>query len=108
MTLSRSVYQYLLLFQQLIYKRYTDYTLQHRAYVSLYDTMIDPDTPSKESTTSERLMTRRYDVMPAAGHDLIWDATLYARQLYDMVVKLGDVSEDVYKQYATISATLQW
>ena len=94
--------------QQLIYRRYTDYTHQHTQYVGLYDDMIDPDKSSTESAKSERLMTRRYDVIPASGHDLLWDATLYARQLHDMVIKGEDISDALQKQYQTISATLQW
>ena len=70
--------------------------------------MIDPDKSSTESAKSERLMTRRYDVIPASGHDLLWDATLYARQLHDMVIKGEDISDALQKQYQTISATLQW
>ena len=55
-------------------------------YINLYDTMIDPDQTTKDSVKAQQTMTRWYDVVPFSGHDLMWDATQYAKILFESLM----------------------
>ena len=84
--MARSSYQYIELLHGFLSHRYTQYTVYKDNYLSLYDTMIDPDQSSTISISAQKTMTRRYDVVPFSGHELIWDATHYAKTLFDFVL----------------------
>lgn len=84
--LARSSSQYLELLKNLLAQRYTHYSEYNDKYVSLYDTMIDPDQSPKTSIAAQKTMTQRYDVVPFSGHELAWDATAYAKTLYDTII----------------------
>lgn len=67
-------------------QRYTRYSDYNTTYVNLYDAMIDPDQSTKDSIAAQHTMTRRYDIIPFSGHELVWDATQYAKILYDAIM----------------------
>jgi hypothetical protein len=48
--------------------------------------MIDPDLSTRKSITAQKTMTQWYDIVPFSGHELVWDATKYAKILYDIVI----------------------
>jgi hydroxyacyl-ACP dehydratase HTD2-like protein with hotdog domain len=48
--------------------------------------MIDPDQSPKTSIAAQKTMTQRYDAVPFSGHELAWDATAYAKTLYDTII----------------------
>lgn len=85
--MARSSSQYLELLKNLLIQRYTQYSEYNDKYVSLYDTMIDPDQSPKTSIAAQKTMTQRYDVVPFSGHELVWDATAYAKTLYDTIIE---------------------
>ncbi len=106
--LARSSSQYLELLKNLLIQRYTQYSEYNDKYVSLYDTMIDPDQSPKTSIAAQKTMTQRYDVVPFSGHELVWDATAYAKTLYDTIIESLSSGLAWYtKDTAMISAVYQ-
>jgi len=105
---ARSSSQYLALLKNLLTHRYTRYTEYNTNYVTLYDTMIDPDKDPKVSISAQKTMTHWYDVVPFSGHELVWDATQYAKILFDAVISsLSSGFEHTTKDIAMISSVAQ-
>jgi hypothetical protein len=80
------VYQYLELLKNLLSQWYIRYSDYNTTYINLYDAMIDPDQSTKDSVAAQHTMIRRYDIIPFSGHELVWDATQYAKILYDAIM----------------------
>lgn len=80
----------------------------HETYLRLYDQMIDPDISPSESSTSQRLMTRRYDVVPFAGHDVTWDATQYAKILYEAIMSHLTGAQSLSPDISMIHGVMKW
>jgi len=70
--------------------------------------MIDPDKDPKVSISAQKTMTHWYDVVPFSGHELVWDATQYAKILFDAVISsLSSGFEHTTKDIAMISSVAQ-
>jgi hypothetical protein len=105
LAISRSVYQYLELLKNLLSQWYIRYSDYNTTYINLYDAMIDPDQSTKDSVAAQHTMIRRYDIIPFSGHELVWDATQYAKILYDAIMwSLSHTFESSHKDIAMISA----
>jgi hypothetical protein len=89
--MARSSSQYLELLHGFLTDWYTQYSLYSTKYLSLYDKMLDTDDSSSELSTAQQTMNRRYDVVPFSGQELVWDATQYAKTLYDVII--GSISK---------------
>jgi hypothetical protein len=105
LAVSRSISQYLELLKTLLSQWYTRYSDYNTTYIDLYDAMIDPDQSPKNSISAQHIMTRRYDIIPFSGHELVWDATQYAKILFDAIIwSLSHGFESSQKNIAMISA----
>jgi len=106
--MARSTSQYLELLKNLLTRRYTHYSDYNTNYIELYDTMIDPDQSPKTSILAQKTMTHRYDVVPFSGHELIWDATQYAKTLFEAVISsVSSGFTESLKDVAMISSVAQ-
>lgn len=105
--IARSVWQYLELLLQVIHQWYIRYTDYHSAYLNLYDTMIDPDQTAHESISAQSRMTRRYEVVPFSGHELVRDATSYAKTLFDSLMGLLHPDQTISDALAIIAAVMK-
>ncbi len=102
---ARSSSQYVTLLRHVLTQRYVRYQDHHTSYMNLYDTMIDPDQTTKDSIKAQQTMTRRYDIVPFSGHDLMWDATQYAKILFEaLMTGLSSWYDDTLKDIAMISS----
>lgn len=86
---------------------YTSYTDQRNQYIELYDTMVDPHQDTDDTVKAQQLMSRRFDVIPFAGHELMWDATDYAKRLYKYMMAFA-ADESVQKDVAMMDAISYW
>lgn len=107
--IARSASQYVTLLRYLLTQRYIYYQDYHMNYINLYDTMIDPDQTTKDSVKAQQTMTRWYDVVPFSGHDLMWDATQYAKILFEsLMAALSSWFDITLKDVAMISSVYDW
>lgn len=79
------------------------YRVQHDEYKKLYDVMVDPDKDTHDTLQAQGLMTRWFDILPFSGHELMWEATEYAKYLYKSLVSF-DTSTDMQQQVAIMDA----
>ena len=84
--MARSSSQYLEILKNLLTHRYTQYSEYNNRYIMLYDKMIDPDQTPRQSIAAQKTMTQWYDIIPFSGHELVWDATAYAKTLYECII----------------------
>lgn len=83
-----------------------NYNQQHSRYLNVYDAMIDPERSSRDTLEAQQTMTRWYDVLPSAGHELSWDIQLfYQKCIQSMAQTLVDgTSDEFLKDVAQIRA----
>lgn len=105
--LARTSWQYLALLQNAFSTWYRHYQSQHMNYLNLYDNMIDPDMSVQKSSKAQHFMNRRYDIIPFAWHELVWDAKQYAKILYETILSMVTKNDFSSKNIAMISAVRQ-
>lgn len=105
---ARTQSQYLMIFQQLLSRWYLSYQDQHNEYSRLYNTMIDPDENTDQTLDAQRLMLRWYDVIPFAGHELMRDATIFAKNIYHHLMHFNWTDSHVLRDIATVDALTNW
>ena len=69
--------------------------------------MVNPDKNTNDTLQAQGLMTRWFDVIPFSGHELMWEATDYAKRLYQSLLSFSTDSE-TRKQIAMMDAVVQW
>lgn|GEM_PF-6177759 len=50
--------------------------------------MIDPDRSTQDTISSAHTMNHRYDVIPFAGHELLWEVSSVTQKLIDNYVSV--------------------
>lgn len=106
--MARSQWHYLALLQQLLSRWYTNYDEQHQRYLDLYATMIDPSQEAKKTVQVQHVMSRWFDVVPFASHELLWEASEYGKQLYQILIAMMMGNEYDQQALAQMDAVAQW
>ena len=69
--------------------------------------MVDPDKDTHDTLQAQGLMTRRYDIIPFSGHELMWEATEYAKDLYKFLLSFSTDTDNLH-QIAMMDAVQKW
>ena len=70
--------------------------------------MVDPQTETGQTVQAQHTMARRYDVIPFAQHDLMREATRFAKNLYHHIHHFAWTDEQVIRDVAIVDALTQW
>ncbi len=95
----------------IIQSRYRQYIHHNDRYLHLYETMINPDETTHQSLSAQQTISRRYDIVPFAGHELHRDVIVLSKKLLHHCSQIlsNEISYDALrKELAQLQATNDW
>ena len=69
--------------------------------------MVNPDKDTHDTLEAQGLMNRWYDIIPFSGHELMWEATEYAKHLYKSLISFSTDTDSI-QQIVMMDAVAKW